>query len=96
MSEQLRIVFKKPYTFEGKEYTEVDLRGLETLKTSDLAEADRLFNTSGQFSVMNEMAVGYTCILASKASELPVEFFESLPAPEGLKVKNKVMGFLNE
>ncbi|WP_121614793.1 phage tail assembly protein [Virgibacillus halodenitrificans] len=89
------IQFRKPYKFEGKEYKEVDLSGIETLSTKDLIDADKQFNTSGQMAIMNEMTTGYSCIIASKASGKPIEFFESLPAGEGLKVKNRVMGFLN-
>ncbi len=91
----MKITFKKPYKFEGDEYKEVDLSGIENLSTKDLIDADKQFNTSGQMALMNEMTTGYSCIVAAKASGKPVEFFESLPAGEGLKVKNKVMGFLN-
>ncbi|MGG1599319.1 phage tail assembly protein [Paenibacillus naphthalenovorans] len=94
MSEYI-IKFKKPHTFEGGEYTEIDLSGLENLNTSDLIDADKEFSTSGQFSMMNELTIGYTCIVAAKATGKPVEFFQRLPASDGLKVKNKVMGFLN-
>lgn len=95
VNENMKVVFKKPVSFEGKEYTEVDLSGLENLTTSDLIEADKQFSTSGQFSVMNEVTIGYAVIVAAKASSKPIEFFEQLPASEGLKVKNMVMGFLN-
>ncbi|WP_163538306.1 phage tail assembly protein [Gracilibacillus sp. YIM 98692] len=91
----LIITFKKPYKFEGEEYKKVDLSGIENLSTRDLVEADKQFNTSGQMAIMNEMTTGYSLIIASKASGHPVEFFEQLPAGEGLKVKNRVMGFLN-
>ncbi|MEH7122113.1 hypothetical protein V7127_02590 [Bacillus sp. JJ1773] len=90
-----KIIFKKPYKFENTDYKEVDLSGLDDMKTSDLIDADVQFSTSGQFSVMNELSLGYAIIVASKASGKPVEFFEGLPATEGLKVKNVVMGFLN-
>lgn len=89
------IQFKKPYTFEGAEHTEVDLSNLENLTTGDLIQADGLFGESGQFAVMNEMTTGYACILASKATGKPVEFFQRLPAIEGVKVKRVVMGFFN-
>ena len=91
----MKVIFQKPFNFEGKEYKEVDLSNIENLATKDLIEADKIFNNTGQVALMNEMATGYTCIIASKATELPIEFFENLPAREGLKVKNKVMGFLN-
>lgn len=93
--EDLKIIFKKSYNFEGKEYKEVDLSGIENLSTKDLIEADKQFNLSGQMAMMNEMTTGYSCIIAAKGTKMPVEFFENLPAGEGLKVKNKVMGFLN-
>ncbi|MBP1924591.1 hypothetical protein J2Z76_000444 [Sedimentibacter acidaminivorans] len=91
----MKITFKKPYNFEGSEYKEVDLSNIENLTTRDLIEADKIFNSSGQIALMNEMTTGYSCIIASKVAKLPVEFFESLPIREGLKVKNLVMGFLN-
>ncbi|WP_404427306.1 phage tail assembly protein [Ureibacillus chungkukjangi] len=95
VQEEKKVVFKKPFNFEGEEYKEVDLNGLDDLTTTDLIEADKQFSTSGQFSVMNEVTIGYAIIVAAKASKKPVEFFEKLPASEGVKVKNMVMGFLN-
>lgn len=89
------ISFKKPYQFEGSDYTEVNLSNLENLTTGDLIKADTAFSGSGQFAVMNEMTTGYSCILAAKATGKPVEFFEQLPAVEGVKVRNAVMGFFN-
>lgn len=91
-----KLKFKKPYKFEGEEYKEIDLQNIEDLSTRDLLDADKAFNTSGQMALMNEMATGYSLIIASKATKLPIEFFENLPANEGLKVKNIVMGFLNQ
>lgn len=93
---KLLVVFKKPYKFESTEYNEVDLSKLDDLSTGDLIQADGQFSQIGQFSVMNELTTGYACILSSKATGKPVEFFEGLPAREGLKVKNIVMSFLNE
>lgn len=93
--EDMKVVFKKPYKFENKEYSEVDLSNIENLETKDLIEADKVFSNTGQVALMNEMATGYTCIIAARATRLPIEFFERLPIKEGLRVKNKVMGFLN-
>ncbi|HJF34183.1 MAG TPA: phage tail assembly protein [Sporosarcina psychrophila] len=90
------VTFKKPYLFEGTEYNEVDLSKLDDLSTGDLIKADGQFSQIGQFSVMNELTTGYACILSAKATGKPTEFFDGLPAREGLKVKNIVMGFLNE
>lgn len=89
------ITFKKPYSFEGKEYKEVDLSGLENLSTDDLIAADKQFSASGQAAMMNETNLSYCMIVASKAAGIPVEFFNRLPAREGIRVKNKVVVFLN-
>lgn len=89
------VKFKSPYNFEGKEYTEVDLSGLEKLSAADLIDADKQFSASGQFAMMNEVTLGYCLIVASKASGKPVEFFQQLPASDAIKVKNVVMNFLN-
>lgn len=94
-SNEYLITFKKPFTFEGKEYKEVDISGIEKLTTGDLIEADGQFGNTGQFAVMNEMTTGYACIVAAQSSDKPIEFFQQLPAVEGVKLKRIVMGFFN-
>ncbi|WP_313891121.1 phage tail assembly protein [Psychrobacillus sp.] len=89
------IQFNKPYNFEGTDYKEVDLSGLDNLTTSDLLTVEQQFNAAGNFAVMNELSLGFTMLVAAKASGKPIEFFHRLPAKEGFKVKNEVMGFLN-
>lgn len=92
---KLLISFNNPYLFEQSEHKEVDLKGLHDLSTTDIIDADKEFAETGQFAMMNEVTTGYACIIASKATKLPVEFFLRLPAKEGLKVKRTVMNFLN-
>lgn len=89
------VTFKNPYEFEGVSYTEIDLKGLETLTGEDLTEADKIFGSTGQFAMVNETNFSYILIVAAKASGKPQEFFNRLPARDALKVKNKVMSFLN-
>lgn len=89
------VEFKKTYNFEGKEYKNLDFSPLEDLTAEDLIEADKIFGTTGQFAIVNEMTLGYALIVASAATSTPLEFFNKLAAPDALKVKNKVMGFLN-
>ncbi|MEK3955306.1 hypothetical protein [Psychrobacillus sp. FSL K6-1464] len=95
MSKEFIIEFKNPFNFEGNEHKSVDLSGIENLTTGDLIKADGQFGEIGQFAVMNEMTTGYACIVASQASGKPVEFFQQLPAVEGVKLKRLVMGFFN-
>ncbi len=89
------IKFKKPYRFEGKEYTEVDLSALEDLTAADMIAVNKIMSrTSTSIEVMPEVTVEYACHFAARAAKLPVEFFTNLPPKEAMKVKNRVMGFL--
>lgn len=88
------IKFNAPYTFEGTEYKEIDLSGLEELNTNDLANADRIFIQKGLTDPIKEINVTYCIIIAAIASKKPLEFFEKLKAPDAIKIKTAVSGFL--
>lgn len=92
---EMIIKLKKPFKFEGKEYTEIDLTGLENLQASDMIAVNkRMQRTSQGIDVMPEVTLEYACELAARGSKMPVEFFMALPPKEAMKVKNRVMGFL--
>ena len=90
------IKLKKPYKFEGKEYTEIDLSGLEDISARDMIAVNKYMERSGGngLSVMPEVSLEYACNLAARAAQLPIEFFLGLPGHVSMKVKNRVMGFL--
>ena len=89
------IKFKKPYRFEGKEYTEIDLSGIEDLTGADMIAVNKIMSrTSSGIDVMPEVSAEYACHMAARAAKQPVEFFTSLPPREVMKVKNRIMGFL--
>lgn len=83
----------KTYKFEGKEYDEIDLSGLENLTASDMIKAQRVLERSGTFSVIPEMTLEYACIIAANATKQPVEFFNGLSPKDAIKVKNRVTSF---
>ncbi len=86
---------KKPYKFEGKEYSEIDLSGLEDLTAADMIAVNKYMDrTSRGIQVMPEVSLEYACVLASKATQMPIEFFTGLPPKQAIRVKNRVMGFL--
>lgn len=87
------IKFKKPYVFEGETYENVDLSGLEDMSARDMIQAQRIMEKSGSINVLPEMSLEYACIFASRATDLPVEFFQGLPSKEAIKLKNKVTNF---
>ena len=89
------IKFKKPYTFEKKEYTEIDLSGMDDLTGADMIAVNKIMKRGGGgIDVMPEVSVEYACYFAARATKQPVEFFMNLPPRELMKVKNRVMGFL--
>ena len=87
------VQLQTPYHFEGKDYTEVNLAGLERLSTRDMIEAEKHLIRSGMFTPLPEMNMDYVCTMAAKAAGLPIEFFMGLPPREMVKVKNKVTNF---
>ncbi len=90
----LVVKFSKPFVFENKTYTEVDLRNLENLNGEDLCRADRAVRAQGNAAQMTEMTPDIACFLGSVAAHLPVEFFKALPIREMVKIRNAVLGFL--
>ncbi len=91
---QLVVVFKKPFSYEGAVYKKIDLSGLEDLSARDMIAANKIMERSGTVNVIPEMSLEYACIISSKATGMPVEFFQSLPPKEALKIKNRVTNFL--
>lgn len=89
------VKFNKPFSFEGKEYTEIDLSAIEDLTVDDLEKAEDFLSNTGKITPVPEVSLSYLLYLASKATSTPLEFFKVLPAKEGLKVKRTVQGFLS-
>lgn len=87
------IGFSKPYLFEGDTYEGVDLSGLETLNTKDLIDIEKRFYRLNVASFNPENTVSYAEMVAQKATEMPIEFFEQLPMKEMLKIKNRIVSF---
>ena len=87
------IKLAKTFKFEGKDYNEIDLTGLEDLTTADISECEKLFERNGNFSALKEMNLEYCILVANKVTGLPVEFFNALPAREGAKVKQAVSAY---
>lgn len=88
------VKLSKPYTFEGKTYTEIDLSGIAEMTGEDMAEAEKFLTRTGTVSpLLPEMTMEYACFIANRATGLPVEFFKRLPAKDAVKVKNRVTSF---
>lgn len=92
--ESLVLKFRKPYKFEGQEYTAVDLSGMEDMTAGDLCAVAKLANRELGVTPIPEVTLPYAMYMAARASHKPVEFFKGLPPVEAMKLKNLVTGFL--
>ena len=90
----LIVPLKIPYKYEGKEYTKLDLTGLENVKAADMIAVSRKMNRNGNIDFLQEMTLEYSLQLVARSSELPLEFWEQLPPYAAMMVKNRVTGFL--
>lgn len=95
--QRIVVEFKKPYIFEGKEYTEVDLSGLEGLTVKDAIDTQRqLFNQQEvAASMLTETTTAFARALAVKATGRPVEFFQQMPRGASKLVCRAVREYMN-
>ena len=89
-----RVTLKKPYVFEGKSYSAIDLSGLQDIRAADMIAVNRLLNRKGNVDFLQEMTLEYALNIAAKATGKPIEFFEQLPPYVAMQIKNRVTGFL--
>ena len=90
------VTLKRPYRFEGKEYTEIDLGGLDNLTIQDAIDAQRdLFGRQEVASALVcETTTAFAMEIAVKASGLPIEFFKQMKRREGKLVQAEVIGHI--
>lgn len=95
--QRLVVKFSKPYRFEGKEYTEVDLSGLEGLTVKDAIDVQRqLFNQQEvAASLLTETTTAFARALAVKSTGRPVEFFQQMPRGASRLVRRAVQEYMN-
>jgi hypothetical protein len=88
------VTFAKPFKFEDKEYTKIDLSAVGELSGARLAQLEKLFYKTGNQAPVVELSMAYAMFVAMSSTDQPLEFFEQLPAKEATKVKFVVMDFL--
>lgn len=86
--EGTEFVLSAPYTFEGKSYSKVDLSGVQDMTALDVMEAENQLLAQGHATPSANTNFYYCCLMAARASRLPVEFFTMLPLCEATRIKN--------
>ena len=91
------IRLKKPYSFEGVKYQEIDLSGLDKLTIQDAVDVQRQIFGEGEVAsaMICETTTAFARMIATKASGLPVEFFKLLPRAAATLVTRMVRSYLN-
>lgn len=89
----LIVKFKKPFTYEGETYTQIDLTGVENMTGAQLCVAQRMYLKTGSVSITPALDPNYSCIVAHMVTKHPIEFFKALPAKELDKIKRAISGF---
>lgn len=91
----MKITLSKPYSFEGKEYTELEIN-FDNLTGREVSQAKKDFIRSGNFYGGNilQTDMDFCVYLAAKAVDQPIEFMEGLPAKDYLTVSTLAAGFL--
>ena len=94
---KIAVKLGKPYVFEGKEYGEVDLTGLNKLTIKDAIDTQRqLFGEQEvAAAVLCETTTAFARSIAAKATGLPIEFFKLMPRGAAKRVAAEVRGYLN-
>ncbi|WP_217562789.1 phage tail assembly protein [Paenibacillus sp. GbtcB18] len=86
----------RPFTFEGQEYTKIIL-DFDKLTGKDLLSCEQQLKSiigPQEFLPVKGVDSRYQAIVASRASGLPYEFFEELPASDFSKVTQRAQNFL--
>ena len=83
----LTVKFAKPYKFEGTEYDEVDLSGMDGMTIQDMIDIQK--------KLAGEIATLAAVEATTKASGKPVEFFKLMPRAKIKQVQTAILNNLN-
>lgn len=92
--DRLLVPLSRTYYFEGEEIDTMDLRKLRDVTAADMIKVSRMMSLTGNVESNEEISLEYACNLAGSVTGRPIEFYKSLKAPDAMKLKNRVTGFL--
>lgn len=96
-AEKIVVELSTPYTFEGQEYTEIDITKIQEMTIKDAIDIQSQLFSEQEVAgmVVSETTTAFTRALAAKASGLPIEFFKLAPRNVSRKISQTVRGFIN-
>lgn len=90
---ELIFKLKKKAFFEGTEYTEFDLSGLEELTGEDLGTLCKQAENLDGMLMIPEKSLTFAYLAASKVTGLPYDLFKKLSAKDTCRLRYTVSGF---
>lgn len=90
----MKIKFKKPYVFEGVEYTSLEL-DLDRVTGAVIEDISTRLTSEGVMVIAPGLSQPFARHVAVIASGKPHQFFSSMPAGTYMAVTSAVQGFLN-
>ncbi len=88
------LVFKiTPFTYAGKEYTELDLRGIKDLNTKQLERVEDVLMEEGKTTQAMWTTIRGATLLAAAANDMPFDWLDNAKAKDVLEVRNGVFAF---
>jgi hypothetical protein len=91
----MKINLKKPVTFEGKDYTEINAE-FDNLTGQDLIDATNEARARGDQSVIIELSKLYQAIVAAKAAKVPIDMVIAMNGKDFVTVTKAAQSFLLE
>jgi len=90
-----KVELSKPYSFEDKEYTKLEL-DFDSLTGQDVINAEKKVRALGDSSPVAEFSKTYQAVVAAKAAKVPVDLIMKLPAKDFTRITILVQNFLLE
>ena len=85
---------KRSFTFEGENYTELDMTALEDITGRQLYEAEKIYTKNGGSTVAMEYSLDFIFTLCNIVLNKPIEFFYAMSATDTYRLKYFVASFL--
>lgn len=85
--------FKKPFEYEGQKYKTINFN-FEQLTGADFIAVENEMTSNSEFAIDPTMSRSYLSKLASRASGIPSNVIEAMPARDFKKITDAVRNFL--
>lgn len=82
-----------PFTFEGKEYKEIDLRKLKDITTQHIERVEEALISEGKATQAIWTTIRGATLLAAVANDMPFDWLDNAKAKDVVTIRNAVFAF---